>query len=109
MAAATSMMTLEALRTEENNKTHTQVRLLLGAVLLKALDDLVDVVTRAEKDGRSLVDVLRHNVKDGHVAGGGDAARLLNDERHRVALVQQSQLKYTYMYYTEHTTRHTDT
>ena len=58
-----------------------------------ASDDVLDVVLGAQEDGRALVDRLGRDVEDGHGARGGQPARLLNDVRHGVALVQQPQLK----------------
>ena len=65
----------------------------LGIVLLEALDQLVDVIARSQEDGRALVDGVGLNVENGTAAVRCDSARLLDDERHRVALVQQSQLE----------------
>lgn len=55
-------------------------------------DVLQHVFWRAQRHGSPLVDALGLDVQDGLVAGGGHAARLLNDEGHGVALVQQAQL-----------------
>ena len=65
---------------------------MFGVELLVEVDDLLDVVARAEEDGRALVDLLRHDVEDRHASGGRHAARHLHDERHRVTLVQQTEL-----------------
>ena len=53
---------------------------------------LAHVVGRAEDDGDALVDVLRDEVHDPRLAGEREAARLLDEVRHRRRLVQQPQL-----------------
>lgn len=64
---------------------------LLG-VLLTDGDVLLHVVGGAHGHGRPLMDAPRLDVQDVLVAGGGHAARLLDDVRHGVALVEQPQL-----------------
>lgn len=56
-------------------------------------DVFLHVVGGAHGHGRPLVDALRLDVQDVLVAGGGHAARLLDDVSHGVALVQQPQLR----------------
>lgn len=53
---------------------------------------LQHVVGGAQSHGSPLMDALWLDVQDVLVAGGGHAARLLNDVSHGVAFVQQSQL-----------------
>lgn len=55
-------------------------------------DVLQDVVRGAHSHGGPLVDARGLDVQDGLEAGGGHAARLLNDEGHGVSFVQQPQL-----------------
>lgn len=85
----------------EKKKSHMKQRVaepalsaasLLG-VLLADGHVLHDVVGGAHGHGRPLVDALRLDVQDVLVARGGHAARLLHDEGHGDALVQQPQLQ----------------
>lgn len=85
----------------EKKKSHMKQRFagpalsaasLLG-VLLADGHVLHDVVGGAHGHGRPLVDARRLDVQDVLVARGGHAARLLHDEGHRDALVQQPQLQ----------------
>lgn len=54
--------------------------------------DLFDIVIASEKDGGPLVKLRRHKVEHPALASEGLAARLLHDERHGEALVQNAQL-----------------
>lgn len=65
---------------------------LLPGVFPTDGDVLQHVFWGAHRHGSPLVDALGLDVQDGLVAGGGHAARLLNDVGHGVALVQQAQL-----------------
>lgn len=62
-------------------------------MLLTDGDVLLHVVGGAQSHGHPLMDVLRLDVQDLLVAGGGHAARLLDDVSHGVALVEQPQLQ----------------
>lgn len=64
----------------------------LFGVFLTDVDVLQHVFGGAHCHGGPLVDALGLDVQDGLKASGGHAARLLHDEGHRVALVQQAQL-----------------
>lgn len=55
-------------------------------------DVLQHVLGGAHSHWRPLMDVVRLDVQDVLQAGGGHAARLLNDVGHGVAFVQQPQL-----------------
>lgn len=64
---------------------------LLGVFLADG-DVLQHVLAGAHSHRSSLVDALRLDVQDVLEARGGHAARLLHDEGHGVAFVQQAQL-----------------
>lgn len=64
---------------------------LLGVFLADG-DVLQHVLAGAHSSRSSLVDALRLDVQDVLEARGGHAARLLHDEGHGVAFVQQAQL-----------------
>src|SRR6478736_10110627 len=55
----------------------------------------IHLVLRAEEHRNALVEALRLDVEDALVAVRRGAARLLDDERHRVCLVHQAQLART--------------
>lgn len=65
---------------------------LLGMLLTDG-DVLQHVLGGAQSHRSPLMDALWLDVQDVLVARGGHAARLLHDEGHGVAFVQQSQLR----------------
>ena len=65
----------------------------LGVVFLEDGNVLLYIVRRAHYDRAALVDCLWLNVQNVHATRGCHATRLLHDEGHRVALIQQPQLQ----------------
>lgn len=79
-----------------NTRAEAAGALCSVAVLLHVLDQLLHVLLGTEEDGRALVDLGGLQVEHALAhARNGQSARLLQDERHRVALVQKAQLKCT--------------
>lgn len=76
----------------EKRRRQAFVEASLSGVLLTEGNVLQHVLGGAHGHGGPLVDALGLDVQDGLEAGGGHAARLLHDEGHGVALVQQAQL-----------------
>src|SRR3990167_10293608 len=66
--------------------------LLIFLCLLVVTDDALDFILRAEDYRHALVQTGRLDIHDALVAGGGHAARLFDDEGHRIGLIHQAQL-----------------
>mmetsp|Transcript_17531 Transcript_17531/g.44460 ORF Transcript_17531/g.44460 Transcript_17531/m.44460 type:complete len:311 (+) Transcript_17531:201-1133(+) len=64
--------------------------LLLLGVLVELFEEHVNVASAADKDRRTLVNGIRHDVQDALKARGALAASLLHDHRHGVGLVEQA-------------------
>src|SRR5689334_15236450 len=68
------------------------VRFLLGAFADEELTEGGDVFFRAENQRRSLMELRRHDVEDAIFAVDRGGARLLEEEGHRVRLVEEAEL-----------------
>ena len=70
--------------------------ILLSSCLFALLSDLevvIHILCGANEDWCSLMDASRLDIEDGFGAAGCLASSLLNEVRHRTALIQQTKLK----------------